>query len=195
LFPFLESLADVVDAVLGLAVRELTRAWEEKLQPALQTVHAFFKENIEPVIKDVAAAIGEKLQPALETAQKFLDGAFKGALDTLKTAFDGITNGIKLATEWLGKLADAINGIPNPPPVFTPGSPTPFERGLRGITDAALELADSGLYQLTSQLGKMELAVDGGGNTYNTYWQLTGEYKYQSERTLMDEVRMLSLLG
>lgn len=197
LFPFLESLANVVDAVLGLAVRELTRAWEEKLQPALEKVHDFFKENIEPIIKNVAAALDEKLSPALKTAHEFISGSLNSALNTLKTAFDGITNGIKLATEWLGKLADAIRNIPNPPPVFTPGSPTPFERGLRGITDAALELADSGLYELTARFGHMDLAFDGAGrgDTHNTYWQLTAEYKYQNERSLRDEVRMLALLG
>lgn len=89
------------------------------------------------------------------------------------TAFDAV----KKVRDWLGRLADAIRGI-KLPDWLTPGSPTPFEIGLRGIADALSVITRAQLPRLESRLGDLALAPiqasvagrpAGGGDTYNTF--------------------------
>ena len=48
---------------------------------------------------------------------------------------EGITGAIRDAIKWLSDLADSISKL-SLPDWLTPGSPTPWEIGLRGIGDA-----------------------------------------------------------
>lgn len=141
LFPFLESLADLISATVEKSVKDMAATWEGTLKPALETVWKFFNEHILPILKDVWKEISENLKPILEKLEGFLAGTFAITLGIISGAFEGISRALQSATEWLGKLADGVRGMPSPPPLFTPGSPTPFEMGLRGINDAMRELA------------------------------------------------------
>ena len=82
-------------------------------------------------------------------------------------------------------------------PTMVPGSPTPWENGLRGVADAMQELNAVQLPTLASRLDMGAPGIGGGRvvNNYNTTYQVTGNYRYQDQYTLTQEVRHLSLLG
>lgn len=74
---------------------------------------------------------------------------------------------------------------------LTPGSPTPFELGLRGITDAMTDLNALGTPQLQAAFSGL------GGQTSitNHNYNLTAQYQdRQSPGSLADDVRALSIL-
>lgn len=128
LFPFFQSLADFLSAVLGVAVTALAGLWENVLQPALSAVGEYISSKLQPVFDAISTFIGGTLQPVAQTFGDFLGGAF------LK-AFEGIRDVVQDVTGWLSDMAAKIRGI-KLPDWLTPGSPTPFEIGLRGIADA-----------------------------------------------------------
>lgn len=158
LIPLLDALANVWLALVKQAVSALKHAWEN-LQPAIAAVSDFIEQNVIPILEGLWDFISSTLGPVLETlANVWLAG--------IKTAFDGIVRAIQIAIDWLKKLADAINGLKIPDPI-NPGSPTPFEVGLRGIA-AAAALAEGNLR------GMMEMS---GGLTGMTAvnWGVNGE--------------------
>ena len=74
----------------------------------------------------------------------------------------------------------------NLPDWLIPGSPTPFELGLRGITDAMTDLGRIGAPNL-------QMALAGAGNTTN--YNFEANYRQtQSEGSLMDDVRAFSIM-
>jgi TP901 family phage tail tape measure protein len=74
------------------------------------------------------------------------------------------------------------------PDWLVPGSPTPLELGLRGITEAMTDLSRIGAPQL-------QAALTSGGSTTNHNYYLTAQYQnQQSEGSLMADVRALSVL-
>lgn len=71
----------------------------------------------------------------------------RSGLDGWKLAFDSVKRGVDKVKEAWNKMktaaSDAVNSIPD---WLRPGSPTPFEMGLKGIADAAKEIKlDTGL--------------------------------------------------
>jgi hypothetical protein len=129
LFPFLKALADFIGAVLGLAIKALAGLWQNVLQPALEKIWAFLRDKVLPIFKDVGAWLNEKLTPA----------------------FNAISDAISKVTDWLKKMADKIKGL-KLPAWLTPGSPTPFELGLRGIGDAMDDLSSRSLPDFSAEL-------------------------------------------
>lgn len=115
--PILEALADVLSATVGAAISALAALWTETLSPALSELAAFVAEHVNPVLEDLGAWLGD-----------------------ITGGFDGITGAISGAIGWLGDLADAIRNLPDLPDALTPGSPTPFEIGLRGINAAIVQV-------------------------------------------------------
>jgi hypothetical protein len=63
---------------------------------------------------------------------------------------------------WLNNLATKINNL-TLPDWLTPGSPTPFEMGLRGISDAMKGLSGVALPELGGGLGGLQMAGAGAG--------------------------------
>lgn len=76
-------------------------------------------------------------------------------LDKARRAFDGIFNQIERLIDWFGKLARAVANF-RMPDMLTPGSPTPFEIGLRGINDAMREINASSFPKFSANFGGME---------------------------------------
>ena len=77
----------------------------------------------------------------------------------------GISGVIETVVGWIKKLTDNLGKI-KLPDWLTPGSPTPFEMGLRGIADAMQDVNKlSGNVSLTP-LG-LAFARAGGNNTNN----------------------------
>jgi hypothetical protein len=124
IIPLLAALADVWLAQVRWGFEVLAAVWTKYLQPALSSLWDFLKK--------VGSAIREFLAPLLaeENERK---------LTKIKDVFEDIKNVIKTVTDWLGRLADKFNSL-SLPKWLTPGSPTPLEWGLRGISHAMGEL-------------------------------------------------------
>jgi hypothetical protein len=66
------------------------------------------------------------------------------AIRPITDAIDGIGDAIRGVIDWIKRMADRLSSI-RLPSWLTPGSPTPFELGLRGIADAMRQLPTEAL--------------------------------------------------
>lgn len=148
----------------------LTTQWTTVVAPALDRLWASVQkladklgisidkstvmESILWLVKAALAAVllaVEGLNPiidgfslALATALGIVDGFVK-SLGTLKDAWGaigGVVDGLKTKFGEFGEAAKAAWDLI--PPQWKPGSPTPFETGLRGIADALNKMPDLG---------------------------------------------------
>ena len=149
LMPMFSALADVISAILGVAIEALAGLWQNVLQPALETAWTFLDKKVKPVLQAVADKISAVLGPALTFLADQLEGPIKtaletgkGLLDKIKDAFSGISDKVGKVTSFLKDLADRINGL-KLPDWLTPGSPTPLENALAGISDRLRQAAGS----------------------------------------------------
>lgn len=132
--PLFQAVADLFNAVLSLALTALAGLWQNVLLPALTDVWEFIDANLMPIFNDIRDFLADNLGPAL---QAVADGALKAFYNGI-AALEGI---IASAIGWIQSLIDKLNNI-TLPDILTPGSPTPFELGLRGINSAGRELVD-----------------------------------------------------
>ncbi len=169
--PVLQQIWTWLQTNIPVALAWLANTWNTVLYPALLAMWNFFKANILPVIqaldmvlrallikafeilgalwqniilpalKDLFAWLAEKLSPAVKTLAEWVQGS-------LIPAFRGVVEWLAKAAEWLRKLAARIAEL-KLPAWLTPGSPTPFEMGLRGINKAMRDMASSALPDLS----------------------------------------------
>jgi len=152
LFPFFTALADFLSAVFGKAVEALAGLWQNVLLPALRAVWSFLKVNVFPIFQAIGEYLEKTLRPILDGLSGFITGTLIPiALTPLAAAFLAIEQAIKDATTWLSTMADKIRNL-ELPGWLTPGSPTPFEMGLRGIAAALKEVSGVGLPSFNSNL-------------------------------------------
>jgi hypothetical protein len=118
--PFWQALGNVLGAVIGVAIESLV-GWFYLLSPLMEGW-------LNNVVIPIANFIIDVLTPALYVLTNILIGK-------LVTAFESLKVVIKWVTDRLNELADAINDL-KLPAWLQPGSPTPFEMGLRGIAKA-----------------------------------------------------------
>jgi hypothetical protein len=121
LFPLFQALGRLISAGAGAAFRLLAGYVQNSLVPALKQMWSWFSEKILPVLIEVGGFLEENFSKA----------------------FASISDAIHNVISWIDKLTEALNGIAIPDDL-TPGSPTPFEMGLRGIADA-LKLVDASM--------------------------------------------------
>lgn len=196
LIPLFEAVAEVFNVTLTLALEAMTGLWQNVLLPALTDVWDFIDRNIMPILETLADFIVESVATAIE--DKFIDplrslyelirdsvsptiSGFKdNVVSPLAGIFDGVARAIDNVIGWLGDLAAAISGI-ELPDWLTPGSPTPFEMGLWGISDALKEVGKIDLPQLQAELslsaGALVSPPGGrGGSVVNNYYNIEGSY-------------------
>ena len=137
--PLVQALVDVLLAIRDKGAEAVQGAWENILSPALSALRDFIRDHVSPrvdaltgVLRTLGGYVNETLGPILSR----LKSEF---LDRLSSAFDGLKNAVQWVIDKLHTLADAISNI-NLPSWLVPGSPTPFEEGLRGIADALREV-------------------------------------------------------
>ncbi len=184
LIPLFTALGTLLGVTLSLILTALAGLWEKVLQPALNTVYEFIRDHVMPIIQDLADKITVALKPVLDALEKFLSGV-------LKTAFAGISDAIQKVIGWINDLIEALKNI-KLPDWLTPGSPTPFEMGLRGIASAMGDLNRMQLPAFSANLGALGIGGTPISNTTNFY--LTAQYREQSPTSLAQDVRMLQLL-
>jgi len=167
IIPLFQALADVYIAAVKLAIQALAGYWQNVLKPAIEVVWKFISEKVLPVFQKIWEVIEGPLGKAFMWLKEHV-------LDPVADAFSHIGDVISGVVDWLGKVADTISNI-TLPDWLTPGSPTPFEMGLRGINSALDEMAAKRIPALNANfggLGRFNLPAMGtmgaGGNTtYN----------------------------
>jgi hypothetical protein len=92
-------------------------------------MYDYFTDKVLPVIQKVANWLNEKLQPA----------------------FDGISKVVQDVLGWIRDLTEKLKNL-DVSKIFKPGSPTPFEIGLRGIEGALSDLSGKSLPQFSARL-------------------------------------------
>jgi hypothetical protein len=157
LFPFLASVAELISAVVGKAVEALAGLWEKVLYPAIEKVWKFLYDTFNPIIQTLADLFNKTLGPAIQWVQD-------NVLSKLAGVFDGISDAIQRATGWIGDLAGQIRNL-SLPDWLTPGSPTPFEVGLRGIGNALEDVALRQLPAFSYGLNSPALSGAGAGSS------------------------------
>ena len=180
ILPIFATLVDVGILLLKVAIGELSILWTETLLPAITKIYNWFNEKVLPILKDVRDFIRDEIGPKI---QWFIDSV----ITPLATALSNITTG---ALQWiLDKLTAFRDMLANIklPDWLTPGSPTPFELGIRGIASA---LADLNRFELPAFQAELSAigAVGGGDNSRITNITVNPHYYRGSEPTLMDEL-------
>lgn len=151
LFPFFASIANLLSAVVGKAIEGLALLWSAVLYPALLKVRDFIMTLLKPAFEGLAWVVENVVRPVL---QWLIDNVLSGML----RAFDNITRGIKKITDLFNGLADMVRGIDFG--ALMPGSPTPFELGIRGIHRAMQDLSSTALPEFQA---RMSFAGEGAG--------------------------------
>jgi phage-related protein len=134
-------LGVVVGVITGLidVVKTLIDKVGGPLRSSLDTLTSIFNEKVKPAIQ----AVKDKMEPLIDV-------------------FTRIKDKVSDLIKWIGDLATKLLGL-SVPDLFTPGSPTPFEMGLRGIHDAMRQISRTSLPELTiglrSNLGSVRPAL------------------------------------
>jgi len=210
----------------------MTDVWTNTLQPVFQAIWSFIEENIIPVLsalgelwlalvvtefeilsgliteavvpaltaawewlQKTAAIVADKLSPALTWLKEHLLDPLGQSLGTVSELFQKITDKIK-------KFTDGVKDI-QLPDWLTPGSPTPFELGLRGISSAMGQLTRVQMPAFEAALTQRELVevalgAGAGGGSNTTYNQqrydmpvtVMGGTVSQVRRGVLDALRM-----
>lgn len=161
--PLLAALGDVTIAALGVALTALTGIWQNVLQPALRAAWTFIKDNLSPVFDSLSATVIPAVKTAFEalsgwwtaTGKPIFDGIATFFSNVLSGAIDSVTTAIQGAITWLQDLAGKLNTL-ELPAWMTPGSPTPWEIGLRGVNNELSLLNRRSLVDLTGNLMRMD---------------------------------------
>lgn len=191
--PIFMGIADVLSAVVGVAVTALAGLWQNVLQPALAAVWSWISGKIMPIFKAVANVVQTILGPPLQWLND-------NVVQPLIHGFGGIVSAVQKVVQWLKDLADKIRNI-RLPDWLTPGSPTPFEIGLRGIADALRMINRTELPSLGASLGDLSLAsipalsapapvMRGGDTIYHFY-----NAPIENQQSLTRRIREMQMLN
>lgn len=127
-----------------------------------------FGSTAKNTINDIRDIIATKIQEGINK------------LKELGGAFEGIATSIQTVHQWIINFQNQLLGL-KPPPWLTPGSPTPFELGLRGISKEMASLTrtqlpnfSAGLDLQPGAIGSIAAKVSGGGE--NAALAGTSEY-------------------
>lgn len=173
------SLLPVGDAFIGLAEDAMPTVQEffERAQPIFTNFAQTFKANLGPAILIINDALTRfarifGLSNDKVTTMDFALGLLKGTLDLVVLAVQGfaifleaVSVGLEAVVNWVKKVIAQFDdwkhslGDLKIPAWLTPGSPTPLELGLRGISKAIEQLPDLDSSFSVSAAG----AVAGGG--------------------------------
>lgn len=153
LIPLWTALAELFNVAMTLAIVAMAGLWEKTLQPAIQAVADYISKTLQPVFDALIAFWNDTLDPAITE----IAGWFG---DTLVGAIGGVSDAIENVIGWVNDLIEALQNV-ELPDWMTPGSPTPWEIGLRGVTSAMKQLVGSPMLSLETNLKTIgKLGVD-----------------------------------
>lgn len=145
IIPLFEALAELMEAVVGLAVTVLAGLWQNVLWPALEKVWAFVQDKVIPIFEALTVKTESRLGPKLKWLKEQV-------LDKVLSVFKKIKTIIIKVIAYIESLALTISQV-QLPDWLTPGSPTPFETGLKGIADAVRREVNPSIRELAFNLG------------------------------------------
>lgn len=172
--PIFNAVREWLGVAIPAAVQFLADLWQNSLLPALQAVWAFLQESLFPlfaaignvisavVVKAVEAWMGifqNVTLPVLQQLWEWFDAKILPILQKVGEwigkyvvwGFENLSNAIAKVVGWLSDLASMLNNI-SLPAWMTPGSPTPWEIGLRGVGKAMNDLSRSQLPTFSAAL-------------------------------------------
>ncbi len=110
--------------------------------------------------------------------------------------FGGIVDAARRVKEWMGRIADKIRSL-KLPDWLTPGSPTPFELGLRGIAKSLKQIDQIGMPSFMLQPAMTSVTnvtnVPAAGRRGDVYITVDGSRDPQA--TAREIMRQLRLQG
>lgn len=157
LIPLFTELSSFIETVFSVVLRAMAGIWQNVIMPALETAWGWIKDNILPILRELWDWISSKINPILE--------AVGGKFQAVNSAIGGLSGAIQSVIGWLRELKAQLDNI-ELPDWMTPGSPTPWEIGLRGVSDAMRQLNNMtvpGLDRGLNRLPTPALAGAGGG--------------------------------
>ena len=139
--PTFEALNKFLDAVLGLTLRVLAGLWENVILPAMKKVWDFLKVY---------------LQPAFEAFGKALQFISDNVFAPLENGLKEIAAFLIQVRQKLDELTTALNNA-TLPSWLQPGSPTPFELGLRGISSALDQVSGKAAFSISPNVARASI--------------------------------------
>lgn len=203
-------------------IRSAVEDFWAKLQPVFATIKEWFERDIPPILNLFRQIWTDELAPAIDhfvevvvtqllpligvelpDDMSFLEGLLRAVtivLGLIAGAMSRFADTLNTGAYALQRITSMVNGLKYAlsnlqlPDWLIPGSPTPFELGLRGISDAMETLSGYSLPSLSTQLG-----VIGGGNNASggtvTNYALTVNTNAKAESAISDFGLMRSLAG
>lgn len=162
-------------------------AWNDIKNKAAETVNAINAKVLEFVGKAKAA------WGAIVTAFR---SAGSNIMSFASRVFGSISNAIAKLIGWVRQLASALLGLKLPEDL-TPGSPTPFEIGLRGIGSAMETLNRKSIPDMNIGLNAAPAGISGasgGRTTYIDNRRFAGGMGRDELQTALDS-RMMAIAG
>ncbi len=147
--PVFEKLGMQMDATGGKTI-----SWQD----ILSAVAGFISTVLVPVIVAMVTFITDDVIPTID----FLIDLWIG----FKKGIEGIELAVRSVTQFIQHLVDILKLVVIPP-ALTPGSPTPFEMGLRGVARAMKEVNRLTPDMLNGDVSfnrQLSLAVSGAGS-------------------------------
>jgi hypothetical protein len=144
LWPLFQAVGNFLGAVFGVALTALAGIWQNVLLPAIQVVCEWIGSKLQPIFEAFSKFVSASVMPVIMA----LAGWFR---DNVAPAIQSVADVIETIIDWLNNMATLIKNM-KLPPWMTPGSPTPWEMGLRGVAEVLDDLNQDGLPQLNNQL-------------------------------------------
>ncbi len=156
---FLSGILNMIAGLFGTTLDKLVALWASNLraidraiQMVLTIVVSFIRTKLNEILSTVNGVLGAVVAAwngLFNSARSTVESVMSAAASIVQSKIDSIIgafNSIKGVIDGvIGKVKSLINTLNNihVPDILTPGSPTPFELGLRGIASATEAAADS----------------------------------------------------
>jgi len=194
--------------LLGIAIGILIILWEKYGEQVTITANqiifliTYALDKAITTLKQMAFIIEFTVVRAFTTAYNFVKDKLgviltwlrEKVLDPLSTSFSNVVEFIKGLVEKFSQLQKKFD-VFKLPAWMKPGSPTPFELGIRGISSAIKELSDVDLPKMGLELN----ALPGGGGTdnseSNTYFTMNVSTRAETPTVVADFSTMVALEG
>lgn len=193
ILPVIQDVIDIAGKLGNIALTALAGIWENVLLPAITKAYNYFNDNILPILVKVKDFIVNDIGPKVSW---FTDNVIKPLTSAVGTGLVNAFDWVKQRLDELKKLLDNFKL----PDWMQPGSPTPLEIGLRGISSALKELnsiaAGGSLFGNSPQFqfaGLEEDATSAGLGT--SYSSTTNVYTNRDPMQVLRASRHLDKLG
>ena len=190
------ALAPIVLPILaiGAAVALLYSAWTKDWGGIRTFLTGVWDNNIKPIFETLKTWLEVNLPKAFNT----IKGVVEKIGEVFTRVFGAISGAISGVIGWVAKAVKAITDFwNNIPKALRPGSPTPFELGIRGINDAISNMGNLKIPDLSAKLNLTPNANigarvngNGGAATRNQYFNQT-VYTNAPSSTVIGDFAML----